>query len=240
MTTIYGSTPFSIVDNLKEQGHLKFFKKKELILIFSTIINSFNENFNGLNIIKNTLKYIAIFLYENKKPIKMFIEENYPIFNYNYSELDYDIIKNDNKKINIKIELNNKSNISKKKLISGILANFIHFLDGYVLHKTRINLKEKNIDCLGIHDCFIINGNYYEECLKEYNKNLSKILDINILNCFNIDENEFFNFLDTYKNEQNKKISKNMKENIINLLKLKKKNISKNKILNSNFSLLPT
>lgn len=241
MTTIYGSTAFATIDNLKTQGHLQLFTKKDILKIFIIIIKTFNKYFPGLNIIKNTLKFIAEFLLQKNKPISVKHLSDYPEFSYDYYNLKDVKLVTELEKKKMEITLTGKTiNISKKKRQASILANFIHFLDAEVLHKTRVNLKKKGIDSLGIHDCFLINANFYLECVEEYNKNIVKILDLNILNCFSINENEFKEFLIEYRTKHNTKISSKMQTEILNLINLKKIKISKQKLLNSKTSLLPT
>ena len=249
MTTIYGSTPYSISDNLKKKKNLKYFNKKKLIHIFNSIIKIFNTHFPGLLSLKSTLRYINLYLVKNNKSISYTFNDEYPTFQYNYVSNKGITITSSNeyKELNIKIKCKDTNTLDEKKTLAGSLANFIHFLDARVLHQTLYNLKKKNIDCLGIHDCFIINSIYYEECLNEYNKNLAENLNLNILKCFNIDINDFKFFLDTYTYTVNLKtgpreykISDKKKNEIFNIINLKKKNISKEKLLNSKFSLLPT
>jgi hypothetical protein len=234
MTHTYGSNAGSIIKNLKSSGNLKLLKRnKQTIKLFNYIIQKFNEEFPSLKKLMSIIRVIAGYLYKNDIPTLFKYEDAYTKFTTNKTVKNNIIISVDEQTAIISITKRKEDTIDRAKTAQGLLANLVHFLDSQILLKTRLNLKKKGIDTLGVHDCFIIDHKCYEQCLTEYNKSLSELTDISIFDVLNVDKKNILDYLE----KTNKKRFKAFTEDI----KLfDTKPLEKQTILKAKFTLLPT
>lgn len=237
MTHTYGSNAWSIINNLQDSGNLILLKKNKItIKLFNFVIQKFHEEFPNIKKFMEIMKIIAEYLCKKNKPIHFKYKQIYTKFTTNKmvnNIVNVEIDETKTKIAAISISKRKNNQISLQKTTLGLLPNLIHFLDAQILLETRVNLKNKKIYTLGVHDCIIIDHKYYNECVFQYNKSLSELTDIDIFDVLNIKKEDIINYLQT----TNKKKYDNFIENI-KIFDAKK--IEDNEILKSKFTLLPT
>lgn len=68
--------------------------------------------------------------------------------------------------------------LNKKKIKRGIVPNFIHQCDSYLMHLVTIELHEKKISFYTVHDCIYFKERYEKLVLDSYKNSIIKFMQI--------------------------------------------------------------
>lgn len=189
-----------------------FYHEKIKIGTFYSYLETYAHEFNSLNQEINYETLIGAKItqrYGSKK--EKSIDLRNKIFKTLETELNKIKGKNQTfKKVPNKLNLifYDYEKIDRGAQMRGFCANFVHSMDSSLLLSVIESLKEVNIYCLPIHDCFLIHPRNYNYLLYLYNK---KLIDL-----FLKEEDYLISFLDEL-DEQLKLNNSEIKNNILKL-----------------------
>lgn len=198
----------------------------EVISIIKHYIDSNIETFL-LNPEIYTIKELKVIQDFKKNNSDIFFNNNYELFFIIYVKNKQNITNKVNISFKI-VDIHNKSKEDKKR---SCFVNIIHSFDSQICIKTRYKLLKKKIKSLSIHDCFLVNIYNSKECIEIYNKELSTLLNTNLVKVID-DLNDLPSFfkrkwLYHYKNESYDLCLKATLSSINHIIKNEMKNINK-------------
>jgi DNA-directed RNA polymerase len=161
--------------------------------IRTKIIKCFNTLFPTIHKLQLFFKAYSRDKYKKKVPLGYTVGDNYYetiYYESNYKKLEnFEITnyKGDEIKITLRYKAVDDTHLNLMKYSTSLLPNYIHSLDGYIAYNTRLALLDQQISCFSIHDCFLVRSDRVENLITEYNKQLIKLLDINLLKVFPMD-----------------------------------------------------
>jgi len=174
MRMLYGSNPYQIASDYRNEFHLKQLKTVHIKLIFELFKYEFTIECNVLKVLRML----------NKGSIKMnnkglLIDNKYTSFTSTYYKVNKSTLRfKDNKGKLREVEWYLViDEIDTRKSNIAFPANYFHSLDSLICLNIIMSFLNKDKFILTIHDAFLISKDDEDLLLKEYNYNLFSIRD---------------------------------------------------------------